>query len=79
VVEQRVPPVHTVPQHGIPAVPHAEHCPFEHVPPAAPHAVPVATQLPEEQQAPPEQLLVVGQHASPAEPQCAHTCVEVLQ
>jgi hypothetical protein len=79
VVEQRVPAAQIVPQHGIPAVPHAEHCPLEHVPPVAPHAVPVATQLPAEQHAPPEQVLVVGQQASPAEPQWAHTPVELLQ
>jgi hypothetical protein len=68
--EQRDPgTLHTVPQQGIPKVPHAEHWPFEHVPPVEPHAVPLATQLPEKQHAPPEQLLVVGQHTSPAAPQ----------
>jgi hypothetical protein len=79
VVEQRVPAEQTVPQQGSPALPQPEHWPFEHVPPLAPHAVPDATQLFETQHAPPEQLLVLGQHASPAEPQCAQTWVEVLQ
>ena len=46
VVEHRVPTAHTVPQQGMPAVPHAEHWPLAHVPPVVPHWVPVATQLP---------------------------------